>query len=302
MYPDDDRRRRLLSHRLRGFAEHESTLKGMHAALGAGVQHVEFDVRVTRDGTLIAYHDPYFQTDDGAWQQVDEWDLKDLHAQSRMRHVPTAADMVARFAADMTPQSFLHVDVKVVGQADTLIAILAAADVLNRTVLVSWVPAVLQEFNRQAPTLPVCFSHVSFARAPSLYGVAKQIARPGLRRIAARGLKRLSPHASAALSTARLDFADDGDPSVVMAPEDRAGRNHIHVVPGLLSGRMLSLLKATNGFACLPGWCAQRALVSQYQKLGVRVALFAAGSAAVLEQLLATDADIIYVDHPGLFA
>src|SRR5262249_37261968 len=145
--------------------------------------------------------------------------------------------------------SRLHIDMKVAGQADELLGILEHAGVLAQTVLVSWIPEVLQEFHARAAFLPACFSHISFARAPSLYRVAR-FAAPGkwLRRAAAV-LGPLAPHAAAVLATARVEFCDDGDPHTEVAPEDRAGCNHAHVVPQLLTGRMLGLLKATEGFA-----------------------------------------------------
>jgi glycerophosphoryl diester phosphodiesterase len=298
---EDDRVRRLLSHRLRGFAPVDSTLQAMKAALAAGVRHVEFDVRMTRDGALIAFHDPFFHAIDGSWQQVEDWDLEALRRQHHMQ-VATVEEMVACFAAGKTPHSWLHIDMKVAGQADELLGILEHAGLLAQTVLVSWIPEVLQEFHARAASLPVCFSHISFARAPSFYRVAR-FAAPGkgLRRAAAV-LGPLAPHAAALLATARVDFCDDGDPHAEVAPGDRAGCNHAHVVPQLLTGRMLGLLKATEGFAALPGWCTDRALVERYHGLGIRVAVFTARTAAALERMLATGADIVYVDDARLFA
>lgn len=296
-----DRWERVLSHRLRGFAPIESTLDGMTAALAAGVRHVEFDARVTRDGALIAYHDPIFQADDGSWQQVEAWGREALVGQRRMRHVPTVAEMVARFAVGRTPRSRLHVDMKVAGQEDALLAILQSAGVREQTVLVSWTANVLQEFHARAPAVPLCFSHITFARTPRLYGVAKRLGYPPLRRGAVRALGGLAPRLAAQLATARLHFHDDGDPLIDPAIEDRAGFDHAHVVLDLLAGRMLRLLQATRGFAAVPGWCLHRALVERYHDLGVQVAVFAAKDAAALERMLSAGADIVYVDDAGLF-
>jgi glycerophosphoryl diester phosphodiesterase len=301
MPTEEDRSGRLLSHRLRGFAPVESTLQAMTTALAAGVRHVEFDVRATRDGTLIAYHDPFFRAGNGSWQQIDVWDFEALRRQPHMG-VATVADMVARFAAGRTPQSRLHIDMKVAGQADALLGILNAAGVLQQTVLVSWMPSVLQEFHVRYPSLPMCFSHISFARAPRLYWLAKGVARPQLRRAAAAAMRLFSPRVAAELATARVAFSDDGDPSIVLAPEDRAGRNHAHVIPHLLAGRMLGLLQATQGYALLPGWCLDRAVVERYHGLGVGVAVFAATNAATLQRMLATGANIVYIDDARLFA
>ena len=49
----------LISHRFRGFSYRENTIKGLMNALDLGVQVLEFDIRVTRCGTPIIYHDEY---------------------------------------------------------------------------------------------------------------------------------------------------------------------------------------------------------------------------------------------------
>src|SRR6187402_2627002 len=97
--PADGLKKRLLSHRLRGFDDRESTCSGLERALAAGVRHVEFDVRVTRDGQLVACHDSFFKADDGSWQYVDAWDLAALRAQRAMRGLATVDEMCACFAA-----------------------------------------------------------------------------------------------------------------------------------------------------------------------------------------------------------
>ena len=47
----------LVSHRFRGFSPHENTIQGLNAALDFGVAQVEFDIRVTKCGTPLIYHD-----------------------------------------------------------------------------------------------------------------------------------------------------------------------------------------------------------------------------------------------------
>jgi hypothetical protein len=63
---------------------------------------------------------------------------------------------------------------------------------------------------------------------------------------------------------------------------------------------MLRLLQATRGFAAVPVWCVDRALVERYHALGVGVATFSVRHAATLERMLTSGADIVYVDSAEL--
>ena len=49
----------FISHRFRGFSDVENTIDGLNAALDFGVQQVEFDIRVSKCGTPMIYHDEY---------------------------------------------------------------------------------------------------------------------------------------------------------------------------------------------------------------------------------------------------
>ena len=104
MTPRDDLIARLLSHRLRRASTNgKARSLGLERGLLAGVRNVEFDVRVTRDGYPIAYHDPLFKADDGTWCFVDDWDLAALRHQQAMRHLATLEEMCDCFATFAQP-------------------------------------------------------------------------------------------------------------------------------------------------------------------------------------------------------
>jgi glycerophosphoryl diester phosphodiesterase len=291
----------LLSHRLRGFDQRESTLAGLAAALAAGALHVEFDVRETRDRVLIAFHDPFFRADDGSWQRVEDWESVALREQSTMRHVARVADLVQAFAAAAGPDARLHIDVKVAGRERELKGLLESAGVLDRTILVSWLATVLADFHALSPATRLCFSHVSFERAPWLYSVAKAVLRPTLLRLAAAALAGLAPGRSRTLRSLSCHFHDDGAAEVGATAADRDSSIYVHLVPRILSGRALGLLQETRGLVCLPRWCASRRLVERYHRLGVEVAVFSVASRAALANVLTVAApDIIYVDDASL--
>jgi glycerophosphoryl diester phosphodiesterase len=53
----------IIGHRGHPFKFHENTLKSFNSAINHGADFIEFDVRRTADGVLIAFHDPSIRTD-----------------------------------------------------------------------------------------------------------------------------------------------------------------------------------------------------------------------------------------------
>jgi len=298
--PHDDLNRRLLSHRLRGFDQCESTRLGLEHGLQAGVRNVEFDVRVTRDGCPIAYHDPFFKADDGRWCYVDDWDLAALRKQQALRQLATLEEMCACFATFRPPHALLHVDVKVVGHEAVIHDTIAKFGLLPDTVLVSWLPNALLRFHALSPETRLCFSHLPMARMPWLYTVAKalypivQDAAPAV----SLGLRKIAPRLANETLTVRLHFHDNGDPAIGPAGDDETHLTPGHVVPGLLTGTMLDLLRKTAGMVCVPLRLATRALARGYQSQNIQFAVYSVNDMPALERAMAAiDPDIIYVDN-----
>jgi glycerophosphoryl diester phosphodiesterase len=107
---------RLLAHRQLGFDRFDNTVAGLSAALAMGVSHVEFDVRMTRDKVLVAHHDPYFTSDAGAFEFLQDWDFRELRAQRGMAHLATVEEMMQAFARTNTAK--LYIDLKIAGQEE----------------------------------------------------------------------------------------------------------------------------------------------------------------------------------------
>jgi glycerophosphoryl diester phosphodiesterase family protein len=250
---------KLLSHRLRGFDDFDSTRSGLERGLAAGARHVEFDVRFTADDHLIAYHDPFFRADDGAWHYVGEWKLADLRTQQTMSRLATLEEMCAAFADHGSADARIHLDMKVTGREEAVHAILAKFGLLPHAVLVSWLPSVLVRFNAISPQTPLCFSHITTFRAPWLYPIMKgfipasrYLSAPLLQRLVGHRVSAIAPRGALAMMSTCYHFHDDGDPAAESNGDERPGCVDGHVVPGLLTGLMLELLRRTQGFVCVP--------------------------------------------------
>jgi Glycerophosphoryl diester phosphodiesterase family len=290
----------LLSHRLRGFDDVESTRLGLERGLKAGVRNVEFDVRVTRDGCPIAYHDPFFLADDGNWSFVDQWDFAALRSQRSLARIATLEDMCRCFSDFQSPDALLHVDVKVSGFESVIRDTIAKFGLLSNTVLVSWLPDVLVRFHSISPQTRLCFSHLSLARAPWLYNAAKTIF-PIVERatpIIGKGMRGLAPVLANQMLAVRLYFYDNGDAASGHLYDSDAHTTPGCVVPTVLTGGMLELLRRTNGMVCMPLALATRRLREDYRSLGVQFAVYSVADIESLKEVMARiDPDIVYVDN-----
>lgn len=127
----------------------ENTLAAFRAALAVpACDGLEFDVRASRDGVAVCYHDDTLQRVHGIDRRVDELDADELEAIG----VPTLAAVL-----DAVPRrAFLDVELKGNpgrGAVDALAA--GRGPGLTRAVVSSFEPATLERVAALAPTWPL---------------------------------------------------------------------------------------------------------------------------------------------------
>ncbi|WP_075830728.1 glycerophosphodiester phosphodiesterase [Deinococcus marmoris] len=136
----------LLGHRGTPRLHQENTMRGFQAALDAGLDGVEMDVRRLRDGTLVIHHDEHLK-DGRALPQMVAADLPD--------YVPTLEELL-EWAA--TTGAYLNVEIKYERAlpddrvARTLDAI-RAHGLSKRVILSSFNPLLLAAARRHAPEI-----------------------------------------------------------------------------------------------------------------------------------------------------
>ncbi len=84
-----------IAHRGFSHAHPDNTIPSIIGAWGAGADTVELDVRSTRDGILVLFHDE--QADE---KSVDTLSYDELQARTPDFHVPTLAEALRHFPAD----------------------------------------------------------------------------------------------------------------------------------------------------------------------------------------------------------
>lgn len=137
----------LLGHRGTPKLHRENTLAGYRAALDAGLDGVELDVRRLVDGTLVMHHDPHLK-DGRVLRQMVRADLPE--------YVPTLDDTLAWMAGT---SAFVNVEIKLDdGPVDDRVARTLDAirqyGVAGRVIVSSFSPLALKAALEHAPEIP----------------------------------------------------------------------------------------------------------------------------------------------------
>lgn len=235
---------RLISHRFRGFAEPENTIAGLNAALDFGVQIVEFDIRVTKCGTPLIYHDEHAPDKKGKSRLISDVFAHELiELGGAFAHMPTVDALFAAIAAHRNQTCRLLIDIKDFGFEDEINALLHLHRLQDRAVYVSWVPNVLYRMAEIAPHVPLCLSHW-----------------PG------------NPSATVRALHGVHDAADGVIPRLLgkYFHGERSG----WFVDGGLRGELRKLIARSKGSVCLPVDMLDAELIKDYQKDGITVSAF----------------------------
>lgn len=232
-------RAQLISHRFRGFSEHENTIAGLNASLDYGVAQVEFDIRVTQCGTPLIYHDEYAKAANGKALHICDVMARDRKTLGgAFVHMPTA-EALFEAAAKHPNKAKLLIDMKDAGFEGMLVALAKANGLTDRIIWVSWLPETLYAIRDLLPDAEITLSH--WCQNPNT------------------GVRKLH----------HVYEARDG---YIPRPARRQviGERSGWFVDGPLQGEMRDLVQNV----CVPATMVTRDLVENYQADGIKVSAF----------------------------
>lgn len=232
-------RAQLVSHRFRGFSPHENTIAGLNAALDFGVDQVEFDIRVTKCGTPLIYHDEAAKVKSGTLRKICDVMARDRQALGgAFSHMPTAEELFEA-AAKHHNKAKLLIDMKDAGFEDMLVALAKANGLMDRIVWVSWLPETLYAVRDILPYAELTLSH--WCQNPNA-------------------------------DVRKLHDVFEAKNGYIPRPARRQviGERSGWFVNGPLQGEMRDLVQNV----CLPVSMVSRDLVANYQADGIKVSVF----------------------------
>jgi len=131
----------LLGHRGDCRSAPENTVEAFELALAHGCDGFEFDVRRTRDGQLIVFHDHKLRR-----RSIARNTLETLVGVHRGEAFVSFEDVLQQFAG----RAYLDIEIKVPGIEGRVTELVRSLD-RNRFIVSSFIPQVLIEFKRIAP-------------------------------------------------------------------------------------------------------------------------------------------------------
>jgi glycerophosphoryl diester phosphodiesterase len=165
---------RVLAFAHRGGAYHpeieglENTLAAFRHAVALGYTYLETDVHVTKDGTLLAFHDNVLDrvTDRmGAVADLTLAEIREARIGGR-EQVPTFGQLLEAF-----PDVLFNIDIKGAGAAAALADMIREHDLWDRVLVGSFSPARIREFRRltegRVPTAAHPWEILAFRFLPS---------------------------------------------------------------------------------------------------------------------------------------
>lgn len=234
----------LVSHRFRGFSKYENTVEGLNAALDFGVLNLEFDIRVTRCGTPMIYHDEFAKDGRGKKHHISKLMASELAGLGgTFEHIPTADALFKAAALHEKNDAKLLIDIKDAGFEEIIHALVCLHRLQDRVVYVSWIPNVLYAMHALSPETPLCLSH--WCKSPN------------------KAIRLLH----------KVHAAKDGLVPRLNTPYIHGERSGWYVSGGV-RGELRDMLKATGGSVCVPVNMVTEGLVADYHADSIEVSCF----------------------------
>ena len=151
---------RFIAHRGASKEEKQNTVAAFRRASESGIYGIETDVRITKDGVFVAFHDKSATRLMGRYKVIEKTDLKALLKlkiyDRRQRHrLPTFSEYLQNCklsgkVAVVEIKSSLTNE-----QTDKLIGVIETEQYLSKTVFVSFNAQVLKYIRTQLPNQPI---------------------------------------------------------------------------------------------------------------------------------------------------
>ena len=137
---------KVIAHRGSGVGPFENTLHGMQMAIEWGADGIECDVQSSRDGELVVFHDATLDRLTNGSGLVAEHTLKELKRLQvgEGEQIPTLVEVLTLLKSQS--QFIINLDVKVQGVEVKILKEIQSRNLLDRTLVASFIPQVLMKF------------------------------------------------------------------------------------------------------------------------------------------------------------
>lgn len=276
----------IVSHRLRGFDEHDASLKGLQNAITKNITHFEVDCRVTKDGEIVIHHDSQLGNDFPLQPYIADKTLKELK-QIHYRNSNDSLLTLDELFETLAPfkEVILYLDIKESGKEEKIIEKAAKFNLLENMVIVSWLPEVLFCVNTIHPSMQLCFSFYpicnSFAATLNYFNAKV----------------KSSFHLNRNVRNFFLFDSYNNENGAV----GKYGFDFEHFVSLPIGGKLLETLQSVNGIACVNYKLPTKSFIAELKKQNLKVCLYSINTEKDLQLYQAKfHPDIILTDSSTL--
>lgn len=142
---------RFVAHRGGLYYRPENTLAAVEYISGQGIDWVECDVRISRDGIPVVFHDERFQAPGRGNQEIRELDAQVLSTidVGGGELLPTVRVLLERFGGKLN----FDLDIKVLDAVDKVVALIREFGLERRVIISSFYVEALQRSQELAPEI-----------------------------------------------------------------------------------------------------------------------------------------------------
>ncbi|MDP3149120.1 MAG: glycerophosphodiester phosphodiesterase family protein [Ignavibacteria bacterium] len=276
----------IVSHRLRGFDEHDASLKGLQNAIANNITHFEVDCRITKDGEIVIHHDARLGSDFSSNPFIADKTLSELKQIFYKNSNDTVLTLDELFQIIELHQNIkIYLDIKECGKEEKIIEEAAKRNLLKNIVIVSWLPEVLFKINSLLPSMQLCFSFYPVCDTfPSQINYFNA-------KIKSLLFRQKKDRNTSLFNTYNTDNGVTG----------QYGFDHEHFVSLPFRGKLLETLQSVNGIACVNYKLPSQHFIEQLQKQNLQICLYSINTKKDLQKYGAKfHPDIVLTDNSTL--
>ena len=276
----------IVSHRLRGFDEHDASLKGLQNAIANNITHFEVDCRLTKDGEIVIHHDARLGSDFSSNPFIADKTLSELKQIFYNNSNDTVLTLDELFQIIELHQNIkIYLDIKECGKEEKIIEEAAKRNLLKNIVIVSWLPEVLFKINSLLPSMQLCFSFYPVCDTfPSQINYFNA-------KIKSLLFRQKKDRNTSLFNTYNTDNGVTG----------QYGFDHEHFVSLPFRGKLLETLQSVNGIACVNYKLPSQHFIEQLQKQNLQICLYSINTERDLRKYTAKfHPDIVLTDNVSL--
>ncbi len=273
----------VVAHRSLGYGRHrENSEEGLRAALNGGEKQIEIDLRKGPDGKLYLSHGPIDKKNVGKLLSLEK--ALEILADSNNQNVAIFFDVKEEGVVKRLDSALNIVDTANQGKE-------GYRKIRDRHFIMAFDKSIIREAKKSNGARPLIYYYMPAGEYGIMTGLLSLIGR-----------KRIKGMLDTVDSVAGTRTAEGLEGTGLSVSGENIGKKFkttFNIRKSLPSSEMLSSIKSTNGYICIPAPLATKELVNEIKSKGVKVAVWGANDERIKKMIMELGVDLVITDTPG---